>query len=311
VRAQADRTYRIGVLAAGPRPTAEIPTWAAFLSGLRDLGYAEGRNLVLENRFAEGRLERLPELAAGLVAARVDVIVVAGPAPMPAAKAATATVPIVMIAGSGDPVGEGLVASLARPGGNITGLTFAASSERYAKQLELLNEAAGRIARVAFLWDGDEAYYQKNLAPALDQAAHQLGIRIIGPVLVHSPGGLEAAFAAMVAQQAQAILAATTGVILSQRVRAAALAIQHRLPMMVAFRELVAAGSLMSYGPNFAEVYRRAAVFIDKILKGARPADIPVEQPPKYDMIVNLATARALGLAIPPAILARADEVIE
>lgn len=307
----AERIYRLGVLFPGFRPATVSPTWEAFEQGLRDFGFVEGRNLTFEWRPAEGKHERLPALAAELVAKNVDLIVVIAPGPMQAAKAATRTIPIVMIAGSADPIGEGLIASYARPGGNITGLTHEASPERFGKQLQLIREAVKDVPRVTILWDLDMQLYRKTYAPALEQAAGQLGIELDGPVQVLKPEDLEPAFAGMADKRTQAILAFAGSILFPNRGRVAELALRHRIALVTAFREFTHVGGLLSYGPNFPALYRRAAYYVDRILKGANPAELPVEQPTKYDFAINLKTANALRIAIPLYLLTRADEVIE
>jgi putative tryptophan/tyrosine transport system substrate-binding protein len=302
--------HRIGVLGAGYN-TAGAPTWIAFEEALRQLGYIEGSNIIFERRFGEGQHDRLPALAAELASMNVDVIVVLGPTPVPAAKTATSTIPIVMIAGSSDPIGEGLIASFARPGGNITGLTYAASAERFGKQLALLKETIGRVTRVGVLWDVDIEHFRRAWAPALQQAADQLAVQIEGPFLVGDERDFEPAFAAMFQQRVEAALVSAAGVAFERRARVSELALQNRLPIMAAFRQFPQAGSLMSYGPDFIDVYRRAATYVHKILKGERPAELPVEQPTKYELVINLKTAKLLGLTIPNSLLASADEVIE
>lgn len=307
---QPGRTYRVGILAAGPPTDADNPLWAAFDHGMRALGYAEHRNLRYERRFAEGKLENLPGPASDLVAADVDVVVVFGPA-IRAAKVAIPKTPIVMVAGSSDPVGEGLVASLARPGGNVTGLTYAVSSDRFAKQLELLKEADRRIARVAILWDLDDELFRRAWAPALEHAASRLGLHIHGPVQVRHGEGFEPAFARISRDGTDAVLVATGGVAFASRARIGGLAARYRLPTMAAFRDFPRAGGLMSYGPVFTDIYRRAAILVDRILKGGDPAEMPVEQPTVFEFVINLGAAKAIGIEIPSALLARADEVIE
>lgn len=307
------RTYRVGVLAAGPGPqTGSVsPLWVTFKQGLVELGYIDGRNLVLERRFAGRDLERLVPLARELATLKVDVIVVFGPAPMRAAEAAGHGIPIVMVAGSSDPVGEGYIASFARPGGNITGLTYGASPERYGKQLELLSEAVGGLSRVAALWDGAVEQFRHSIAPALNDAARRLDLKIEGPFLVRAPEQFDRAFTEMADRQVQAIIAISTSIIFLNRRKLAEVALRYRMPTMAAFRESALSGMLMSYGPNFPSIYRRASVFVDKILKGTPPGEIPVEQPTKYDFVINLKTAKALGLKIPPTLHALATEVIE
>jgi putative ABC transport system substrate-binding protein len=308
---RAGKVYRVGILFAGFRQPTASPLWLAFEEGLRELGWVDGRNLAFEWRPAEGKLERLPSLAAQLVAMKADVIVVIAPAPMRAAKAATQTIPIVMIAGSADPIGEGLIASYARPGGNITGLTHEASPERFGKQLQLLQESMGRLSRVGILWDLDIDLYRRTYAPALEKAAIQLGFEVKGPFQVLQVDDIERVFAAMKEQGMEATLAFAGSVLFPNRARVAEVAARHRMPLMTAFREFTQAGGLMSYGPNFPAIYRRAAYYVDRILKGANPADLPVEQPTKYDFAVNVRTAKALGITIPMAFLSSANEVIE
>jgi putative ABC transport system substrate-binding protein len=307
---QSGKMHRVGVLHPGPPAVQESPGWEAFELGLREEGFFVGRNLIFEHRFAQD-LELLPALAAELVGINVDVIVVRGPAPMGAARAATTTIPIVMAASSNDPVGEGLIASYARPGGNITGVTYGFSPERLAKQLELLKEAVGRISGVAVLWDLDIETYRRSWAPALERAAGQLDLRIVGPFQVRDVDDLERAFTAIAQEGAEAILTSAASVIVPNQARIGELGLRHRLPIMAAFKEFPRAGALISYGPNIGALYRRAAVIVGKILRGARPAELPVENPTTYDLVINLKTAKALGLSIPPGLLIRADEIIE
>lgn len=306
---QAGKLYRVGVLSAGPDSIS--PQRQAFEQGLREEGFEERRNLIFEHRFAEGDLERLPAMAAELAEMNVDVIVVMGPAPMQAAKAATTKIPIVMDAGSIDPVGEGLIASFARPGGNITGLTYSDSPERFAKELQVLKEAVGPISRVAILWDLDTEYYRRSWSPIMERAAGQLGLRILGPFQVRNAADIERAFVAMTEQRAEAVLVSAGSVGFPNRTRIGELGVRHRLPIVAAFKEFPHAGSLISYGPNRVAISRRAAAFAGKILKGSNPSELPVENPTTYDLVINLKTAKALGLTIPPALLIRADEVIE
>jgi putative tryptophan/tyrosine transport system substrate-binding protein len=303
--------FRIGVLGAGQAPAPNVPNWAAFRQGLLELGYIEGKNLVLEGRFAAGDLERLAPLARELAALKVNVIVVFGPAPMRATQAAAPDIPIVMVAGSSDPVGEGYIASFARPGGNITGLTYAVSAERFGKQLELLTEAVGVVSRVAVLWDADLELFHRSIAPALNEAARRFNVKILGPFLVQAPEQFDRAFDEMADKQAQAVIVTATSIVLQNQKKVSELALRHSMPTMAAFRELAVSGILMSYGPNFLSIYHRASAFMDKILKGTPPGEIPVAQPVKYDLVINLRTAKAIGVTIPPTLVARADEVIE
>jgi putative ABC transport system substrate-binding protein len=280
----------------------------AFSKGLRDLGWVEGQNVTFERRYAEGKYEVLPGLAAELVRLRVDVIVAFGTPATRAAKNATETIPIVF-ARVGDPVGSGLVRSLARPGGNLTGVSVL-SVELGAKRLELLREALPGVTRVGVLWDPS---FFSPAAPELRQvegAARSFGVEI-QPVAVQRPEEFEGALLAMKRQRAGAVYVIGGLVFAEHRKRLADLAAKIRLPIMVWRRELVEAGGLLSYGPNFPDMYRRAAGYVDKVLKGAKPADLPVEQPTKLDLAINLRTAKALSLTIPPSVLLRADEVIQ
>jgi len=292
-------------------PAADPHVHEAFRQGLRDLGYVEGRNVVIEYRDAEGKLERLPALAAELVALKVDVIVTGGGTPTAlAAKQATRTVPIVFIA-VGDPVTSGLVTSLARPGGNVTGLTSLAP-ELVGKWLELLTQAVPGVSRVAFLWQpgviGERT--EKDMLKAADVAARALGVRLQF-VEARGPADIDRAFSDMTRTRAGALTVLPYAMFNSERRRLVDLAAKNRLPTVYSFREYVDAGGLMAYGPNLADLIRRAATYVDKILKGAKPADLPVEQPTKFELVINLKTAKALGLTIPPSLLGRADEVIQ
>lgn len=311
VRAQTPaKIARVGLLAWGGRPPEPDPISKAFIDRLRGAGYVPGENLLLEFRFAEGSAERLLENAADLARRNVDVIVVAGPGPIRAAHAVTNTIPIVMVGGSSDPVAEGLAQSLGRPGGNMTGLTYAATPERFGKELELLKAAVGRLSRVAVLWDMDLELYRRTLARPINEGARNLGIDVPPPVLVANPQELDAAFAQVKRQDADGALIATGGVLYAARDAVAALALQHRLPTIAAVKEFPLAGTLMSYGPDFVDLFRKAADYVDRILRGAKAADLPIEQPSKFDLVVNLKTAGALGLTIPPLLLLRASEVI-
>ncbi len=297
---------RIGFLSSRS-PTETAPYLGVFRQGLRELGYVEGQNIAIEYRFAEGRPERLPALAAELVRLKVDVMVTtASPAPQ-AAKQATSTIPIVFAA-SGDPVSEGLVASLARPGGNITGLS-SISPEVVGKQLELLKEVAPQVSRVAVLQNPSNHTHPHTLRQA-EGAARALGVKL-HIVQAGSPAEIDAAFAAMRSQRAGGVLVLRDALFLAQRTQIAALAAKSRLPAMYGLREEAEAGGLMAYGASVPVMYRRAATYVDKILKGAKPADLPVEQPTKFELVINLKTAKALGLTIPPSLLQRADELIQ
>lgn len=301
------RIYRIGVLGPGGVPSS----FATFVEGLRALGYVEGRNLSLEVRYAGGQLERLPQLADELTRLPVDVIAVAGPGPLRAAMSATTRIPIVMIASSSDPVGERVVQSLARPGGNVTGLTYAVSPERFAKQLELLKEAAPGVVRIAIWWDMDMAIFGRSWEVPLETAARKLALQIQPPVQVLAQDRVESAFTVMKQQRADALLIAIGGPTNDYRALVATTALRARLPTVSAFRSFTEAGGLLSYGPDFPAIYRRAANYVDRILKGTPPSELPVELPTKYELALNLKTAKALDLTIPHSLLLRADEVFQ
>ena len=305
------KAARIGLLLFSSFPVAADPPFDAFMQGLRDLGYVEGQNLVMVGRSARGHAERLPALAAELVQSQVDVIVVFGPQPLQAARNATKTLPLVMIASSSDPVAEGVARSLARPDGNITGLTYAVSSDRFGKQLELLKAAVGEIARVAVLWDLDLDIFRRFWAAPLADAARLLRCEVQDPIRVTDAQGLPAALALMKQQRADAVLVATGGPLNAARWRVGELAIQYRLPTIAAFKAFPHAGLLMSYGPDLPDIHRRAASYVDRILKGARPGELPIELPTKYELVINLKTAKALALTVPQSLLSRADELIQ
>jgi putative ABC transport system substrate-binding protein len=306
----AAKVPRIGVLtinlAASPPNLHE-----AFRQELRDLGYVEGRNVVLEYRDAGGKVEQLPALAAELVALKVDVILAGPTVAAVAAKHVTRTLPIVFI-GPSDPVTSGLVSSLARPGGNVTGPSSALSPELAGKCLEQLTQAVPGVSRVAVLWQPGAGVErtEKDTLQGAEGAARALGVRL-QVVEARGPADIDRAFSDMTRARVGALTVFNTVMFLSERRRLVALAAKHRLPALYTFREFVDAGGLMSYGHNQADLNRRAASYVDKILKGAKPGDLPVEQPTKFDLIINLKTARALGLTIPPPVLARADQVIE
>jgi putative tryptophan/tyrosine transport system substrate-binding protein len=279
----------------------------AFRQGLRELGYIEGQNLTVEYRWGEGSAERIRDRAAELAQRQVDVIVAAGMAASRAAQHATRTIPIVM-AHVGDPVGTGLVASLARPGGNITGVSVIGFDTR-GKRLELLKEAVPGISRVAGLANPTHPVLAENLSREMQEAARALNLTI-HPVMARNVEELESAFAAIRAVQADAIFVHQDQVLFSQRARIVELVAKSRLPAVYMYREWAEAGGLMSYGPNLHDVYRRVAVLVDKILKGAQPSELPVEQVMKLNLVINLKTAQAQGLTVPPTLLFRADEVI-
>jgi ABC-type uncharacterized transport system substrate-binding protein len=279
----------------------------AFRQGLRELGYVEGKNIVIEWRYAEGKADRLRELATELVRLKVDVIVTAGPAPTRSAKQATVTVPIVM-AFDDDPVGNGFATSLARPGGNITGLATLAP-EISGKQLEVLKEIIPRLTRVGFLGTSTNPGYTQSLNE-MKLAAGALGLKL-QYLDVLSPQDVEIAFRAASKERADAVLVLGSGLVTSQRTKIIELAVKSRLPAIYARPEFVEDGGLLFYGASYTELFRRAATYVDKILKGAKPADLPVEQPKKFELIINLKAAKQISLTIPPNVLVRADKVIK
>jgi putative ABC transport system substrate-binding protein len=306
--AQAGKGHRIGYL--GTNRAANPHLHEAFRQGLRDLGYVEGRNVVIEYRDAEGKLERLPALAAELVALKVDVIVAPGTPQALAAKQATRTIPIVFTAAS-DPVPDGLVTSLARPGGNVTGLATL-SPELVGKGLEQLKRAVPEVSRLAVLWQpgalGERT--EKDMLKEADTAGRALGVRLQF-VEARGPADVDRAFSDMTRARAGALTVLPSSMFLSERRRLVDLAARNRLPAVYAQREFVHAGGLMSYGPNVADLFRRGATYVDKILKGAKPADLPVEQPTKFELVINLKAEKALGLTIPQSLLRQADQVIK
>jgi putative ABC transport system substrate-binding protein len=302
---QANKSSRIGFLAA-VSPAALSDRAEAFRQGLRELGYVEGKNIVIESRYAEGRLERLPSLAAELVRLKVDVIVTAGPPATRAASEATVTNPIVMAQDS-DPVGNGFIASLARPSGNITGLSTL-SSELSGKRLELLKEVVPKLSRVAVLGNSTVPGNAQALKE-MELAAGAFGVQFQYED-VPGPKEIDIAFRAAGKRRADALLALNNPVLSAHRTRVAELAIKSRLPAMYERLEYVEDGGLMSYGVSSPDLYRRAASYVDRILKGAKPAELPVEQPTKFELVINLRTAKQIGITIPPNMLARADKVI-
>ncbi len=307
---QADRSARIGYLSLN-LAAGDTRNRLSFLQRLRDLGYVEGRNLQIEYRDAEGKTERFAAMAAELVALKVDVIVTSGGSLAAlAAKQATTTVPIVFTA-VGDPVGEGLVTSLARPGGNVTGLSVL-SPELVIKSLELIKQAVPGASRVALLLKPDAMpdRARKDRLKAADVAARALGVWL-QVVEARGPADFDRAFSDMTKALAGALTLVSTPVFDNERRRLVDLAAKNRLPTVYSFKAYVEAGGLMSYGPDLADLHRRAATHVDKILKGTKPADLPVEQPTKFELVINLKTAKALGLTIPQSVLVRADEIIQ
>jgi putative ABC transport system substrate-binding protein len=302
---QAAKVPRVGFLNPGSSPSTDGRI-AAFRLGLRELGYVEGKDIVIERRYAEARLDRLRELVRDLVNLKVDVIFAVGTPSVEAAKEATKTIPIIL--SSGDPVGSGHVASLARPGGNITGLTNL-TPELVGKRLEVLKEVVPRLSRVAVLWNPDSPASALRMneaevaARSLHLQLHSAGVRI--------PNDLETAFSAMKREHTGALITLRGPLIVNQSKRILDLAAKNRLPAVYDDRSAVEAGGLMSYGANQADLDRRAGTYVDKILKGAKPADLPIEQPTKFELVINLKTAKALNLTIPQTVLYRADKVIK
>ncbi len=305
------KVARIGFLATASLESPETRvTLDAFRQGLRERGYVEGQNIHIEYRAAEGKIERFPGLATELVRLKVDLIFAPGTSAARAAQQATTTIPIVS-SSMADPVGDGLVASLARPGGNITGLTFL-GAELVPKRLELLKQALPRISRVAVLWHPG-AFGERttsDMLKATENAARTLGVQLHF-VEVRGPDELDRAFTTMTRERADALFVFPSPMLFGERRRIVDLAAKHRLPSMSNAKEFVELGGLMAYGASITDLNRRGATYVDKILKGAKPADLPVEQPTQFELLINLKTARALGLAISQSVLGRADQVIE
>jgi putative ABC transport system substrate-binding protein len=303
---QSKKVPRIGFLSAVPLSSMSARV-EALRQGLRELGYVEGQNIVIEYRFAEGKPDQVSHNAAELVRLKVDAIVTAGATDTGAAKKATSTIPIVMAFDS-DPVGSGFVASLARPGGNITGLS-SLTPEISGKQLELLKEIVPRLSRVAVLWTSIEPGNAQALKKETEGAALALALRL-QYLEVQSSDDLESAFKAATRERSQALVVLRNPVLGPHRTRLLGLVAKSRLPVMFPRRDYVESGGLMSYGTSDTDLFRRAAIYVDKILKGAKPADLPVEQPTKFELVMNLKTAKQIGFTIPPNVLARADRVI-
>jgi len=304
---QAGRLPRLGYLGASS-PTLEPEILEAFRQGLRDLGYVEGQSIAIEYRWAEGHEDRLPELATELVGLKVDVIVTTGTPGTLAAKRATQTIPIVMTA-TGDPLRSGLVTSLARPGGNVPGFSTL-RSELEGKRLDLFKQTFPRFSRVAMLWDSANPSTKFYLLH-IEAAARASHVTLQPAVAVRRVEDLDRAFAAIARGHADALFVVSGRSLLAERGRIVEFAAKSRLPAIYPYREYVEAGGLMSYSANYPDLYRGAALYVDKILKGAKPADLPVQQSARFDLVINLKTAKALGLTIPPSLLARADQVIE
>ena len=304
---QPSRVPKIGYLSPVSASSGFL-AYEMFRQGLRELGYVDGTNIVIEYRFADGQFDRLPALAAELVQLKVDVIVTAVTQASLAARDATKTIPIV-IAGVSDPVGSGLIENLARPGGNITG-TSSQTSEVVGKSLELLKEVIPGIVRVAALWNSSNVVFQTKMLKEAETAAAALRIqlKVFGGRDADELGG---AFAAIAHEHADALLVLADPFLISRQKNIVDFALKQRLPAIYATKEHATVGGLMAYGPNINGQFRRAAAYVDRILKGAKPSDLPVEQPTQFELAINLKTAKVLGLTIPPTLLARADEVIE
>jgi putative tryptophan/tyrosine transport system substrate-binding protein len=305
---QAGKIPRIGYLSPGSASAGLVARDQAFRQGLRELGYVEGKNIVIEYRYAEGKFDRLAGLAAELVRLKVDVIAAALTQASLAAKVATKTIPVVIL-GVSDPLGSGLIASLARPGANITG-TSSMTSEVVGKSLEILKEAVPKISRVAVLWNPDNAVFQAQMLKEAEFAAGVLGLRL-QTFGARGSDELDRAFAAITGASVDALLVLADPILAFHQRRIVDFAEKSRLPAIYGIKEYAAAGGLMHYGPNIDGQFRRAASYVDKILKGAKPADLPVEQPTKFQFVINLKTAKTLGLTFPLPLLGRADEVIE
>ena len=301
---------RVGVLSpfSASDPATIQLNHRVFGQALRERLWVEGQNIAIERRYAEGKFDRLPDLAAELVRLKADIIVAVTAAAALAVKHATPTIPIVIVV-TGDPVGTGLVGSLARPGGNITGGTFDAAPEITAKQLQLLKEIVPRASRVGVLWNPNSAFFA-SYWEALRVAAPAFAVKLQS-LQVREPGELESAFGAMARERANAFMVLSDSFATFHGRRIAELAAKSRLPAMYGHIRYAEAGGLMSYGPEFPHLYRTTAIFVDKILKGAKPADLPLEQPTKFELVINLKTAKAIGITIPQVVLFRADKVIE
>jgi putative tryptophan/tyrosine transport system substrate-binding protein len=304
---QAGKVYRVGVLTNKASDPAETRLWQAFRSGLRERGWIEGQNILIEFRATEGDTARLPELATDLVRLKMDLIVARASIFVQPAKDATSSIPIVFLSHA-DPVGTGHVASLAKPGGNITGLAVL-MTDLAPKGVELLISAVPVAKRIAVLWNPDTPSHTPALK-AVEEAGCALRVQV-QPVGARTAAALEGDFAAIARARAQAVMVLGAAMFLAERQRVAHLAIKHRLPTMSSLKDAVEAGGLMSYSPNWDDLYRRGADYVDKILKGSKPADLPVQQATEFELAVNMKTAKALGVTIPPLLLLRADKLIE
>jgi putative ABC transport system substrate-binding protein len=302
---QSKKVYRIGYLSAASAE-ADKNRFAAFLRGMQELDYIEGKNIVIEQRYAAGQFERIPDLATELIRLKVDVLVVYGDSAILAAKNATSTIPIVMTVHP-DPIGDGIVASLARPGGNVTGLSDL-HTVLVTKRFEILKEVVPSASRIAVLFHAGNSTLLRQLKD-IEDVAPAFGVKVL-PVPVTGPDDFDRAFTTMKKERAGGLMVLGSPLIGINRRRILELAAKNRMPAIYTLRENPDAGGLMSYGTNFNDLWRRAATYVDKILKRAKPADLPVEQPVKFEFIVNLKAAKQIGLTIPPNVLARADEVI-
>jgi putative ABC transport system substrate-binding protein len=309
ITSQAQQTAhvpRLGLLMLGSA-SEFVSSIDAFRQGLRDLGYVEGQNIMLESRYAEGRFERLPDLAAELIHLKVDVLVTSGSQPVQVLQHATSIIPIVGVI-LADPIGTGFAASFARPGGNITGLAFQ-NTDLSTKRLELLKEAVPWVTRIAVLWDVHNPA-SASAVRATQEAAQSLGVQL-HLLEVHGPEDFDSAFDAAYKGRAQALLQVGSPLFSTHSKTLLDLVAKSRLPATCETRVFVVEGCLMAYSPSFADMWRRAATYVDKILKGAKPADLPIEQPVKFELVLNLKTAKALGITMPPSLLLLADEVIQ
>jgi putative ABC transport system substrate-binding protein len=307
--AEAQQTGKVAQIAIlGSTRAEDLPQLEGLRQGLREHGYVEGQSIAIEYRWAQGRFERLPELAAELAKLKPAAIVALVTQASLAAKNATSTIPIVMV-GVGDPIGAGLVASLARPGGNVTG-NSSVSVEVMGKSLEILKEVAPERRRVSILWNPANAVFQTQMVKEAEAAGRRMGLQV-QTIAASDARGIDKAFQLMTRERAEALAVLGDPMFIAERTRIATLAAKGRLPSVSGVREYADAGGLVAYGPNFYELYRRAAAYVDRILKGANPGDLPVEQPTKFELVINLKTAKALGLTVPPSLLGRADEVMK
>jgi ABC-type uncharacterized transport system substrate-binding protein len=304
---QAGKVVRIGLLDYGAPNPSTVARWKALRERLRELGYVEGQSVVFEPRWGNGQVARLRSLAGELIHIKVDIVVTATGEAALAAKQATSSIPIVTATGS-DPVASGLVASLARPGGNVTGV-ISVVEELAGKRLELLKQVSPRASRIAILHDPDNRASTLQMQDA-ERAGKVLGV-VVQSVDARDQRDFDVAFLTMKRGRADALILAVNTPFIAHRRRLAELAVLHRLPMVTPAKEYAEAGGLLSYGADYPDLFRRAATYVDKILKGAKPADLPIEQPIKFELVINLKTAKALGLTIPPSLLQRADQVIE